>query len=282
MRRPNVTGHDVTQAEPLARRTFLHASGLVALAGFAPCLSDDRAISSVRARAASMRFPANDSERVNEIVSVSHSNMERVRELVTEQPALAKASWDWGFGDWESALGAASHTGRREIAEFLIAHGARPTIFSAAMLGQVDIVRTFMAADPQLIHLDGPHGISLIRHARAGGPEAEQVVDYLTERFGELEEPAAYAADGAAEARYAGQYRFDLDPPVIITVAVRRELLLVGAGKTPNSRVLEVEPDVFHPTGAPAVRLGFQITNGRANALTIHDGGTVLTGVRIS
>ena len=56
-------------------------------------------------------FPHQDPERVREVVSVSHGNFERVRELVEESLALAKAEWDWGFGDWESALGAASHTG---------------------------------------------------------------------------------------------------------------------------------------------------------------------------
>jgi hypothetical protein len=28
---------------------------------------------------------------------------------------LARAAWDWGFGDWETALGAASHMGSRPI-----------------------------------------------------------------------------------------------------------------------------------------------------------------------
>ena len=48
---------------------------------------------------------------------------------VTRPPAsaLACATLDWGFGDWETALGAASHVGRPEIAEYLIANGAEPT-----------------------------------------------------------------------------------------------------------------------------------------------------------
>ena len=60
---------------------------------------------------------------------MSHNDIKRVRELVERQPALARASLDWGFGDWETAIDAASHVGRRDIAEFLIANGARPTIF---------------------------------------------------------------------------------------------------------------------------------------------------------
>src|SRR4029077_6872847 len=85
-------------------------------------------------------FPGQDPQLVKEMVGVAHGNIARVRELVSRQQTLAKANWDWGFGDWESALDAASHVGNREIAEFLLANGARPTIFCAAMLGQLDTV----------------------------------------------------------------------------------------------------------------------------------------------
>src|ERR1043166_7179997 len=90
-------------------------------------------------------FPMQPAEMVKEMVIVSHGNAKRVRELVDAHPALARAAMDWGFGDWEDALGAASHVGNREIAEYLIARGARPTIFSAAMLGQLDVVQGFIA-----------------------------------------------------------------------------------------------------------------------------------------
>ncbi|MCH8004828.1 MAG: ankyrin repeat domain-containing protein, partial [Planctomycetes bacterium] len=45
---------------------------------------------------------------MEEVVRYSHFDIDAVHELITDRPALAKASWDWGFGDWESALGAAS------------------------------------------------------------------------------------------------------------------------------------------------------------------------------
>ena len=76
-------------------------------------------------------FPRQDPALAAEVVGASHRDLGRVRELVERQPNLAKAAIDWGYGDWESALAAASHTGRREIAELLIAHGAQPTLFSA-------------------------------------------------------------------------------------------------------------------------------------------------------
>src|SRR5262249_51931588 len=93
-------------------------------------------------------FPTQIPELVEEMVVVSHGNAARVRELLGRHPTLAKATWDWGFGDWETAVGAASHVGHREIAELLLANGAHPTIFSAAMLGHLDVVKAFITASP--------------------------------------------------------------------------------------------------------------------------------------
>ena len=75
-------------------------------------------------------FPLHPPELVRETVTVAHFDVKRVKELVDARPALARAAVDWGFGDWEDALGAASHMGNREIAEYLLSKGARPSIFS--------------------------------------------------------------------------------------------------------------------------------------------------------
>ncbi len=107
-----------------------------------------------------------------EIVSVSHFSYERVKGLLDQSSDLAKAGRDWGFGDWETALGAASHTGNRDIALLLIEHGARPDIFTFAMLGQTDVVRALIEAQPGVQRIPGPHGITLAAHARAGGEAA--------------------------------------------------------------------------------------------------------------
>ena len=43
--------------------------------------------------------------------------------------------------DWEASLDAASHMGNGEIDEYLLSKGALPFIFSAAMLGEMDVVK---------------------------------------------------------------------------------------------------------------------------------------------
>lgn len=120
-----------------------------------------------------------DPALVQEFVANSHGNLERVKELLTQEPALINAVWDWGGGDWESGLGAASHVGRRDIAEYLLAHGARLDIFAATMLGELAVVQALVAAFPDIIHVPGPHGIPLIVHAQMGGERAQAVLEYL-------------------------------------------------------------------------------------------------------
>jgi hypothetical protein len=123
--------------------------------------------------------PALDSDLVRDFVANAHGDLEAVRAGLAAEPAFANASWDWGGGDWETALGAASHMGRRDIAALLLAHGARLDIFAAAMLGETEVVRAILAAQPEVRDSLGPHGIPLRGHAKAGGEQARSVLELL-------------------------------------------------------------------------------------------------------
>lgn len=127
------------------------------------------------------RPAAIDPKMVNEFVAVAHGSLERVQALLDEEPGLLNAAWDWGGGDWETALGAAAHMGRRDIALFLLERGARLDLFAAAMLGEVEIVRAILTAFPAACTSRGAHGIPLIVHAQQGGAEAEGVLALLAE-----------------------------------------------------------------------------------------------------
>jgi hypothetical protein len=120
-----------------------------------------------------------DSELVQAFVGKSHGDLEFVRARLAETPALVNAAWDWGGGDWETGLGAASHVGRRDIAELLLAHGARLDLFAATMLGKLEIVKAILTDNPEARHAPGPHGISLRVHAEMGGEQAAEVLAYL-------------------------------------------------------------------------------------------------------
>lgn len=110
---------------------------------------------------------------------VAHSDLDRTRELLAHEPALVNATWDWGGGDFETALGAASHMGRKDIANFLLENGARLDLFAAVMLGKLDLVKAALAEYPDAINVPGPHGIPLIDHAKAGGEDAITVLEFL-------------------------------------------------------------------------------------------------------
>jgi ankyrin repeat protein len=99
------------------------------------------------------------------VVALAHRDLESVRSALERDATLANATVDWADGDWESALGAASHMHRRDIAELLLEHGARLDVFAAAMLGDLEVVKAVLHAHPELRDATGPHGIPLAAHA---------------------------------------------------------------------------------------------------------------------
>lgn len=116
---------------------------------------------------------------VQDFVIYAHSDLPLVKQLLEKEPGLVNGTMDWGGGDWESGLNAGAHMGRKDIVEFLLEKGARIDIFCAAMLGQLDVVKTFLTLQPKLIDARGPHGFTLHFHAQVGGADAEKVLDYL-------------------------------------------------------------------------------------------------------
>lgn len=120
-------------------------------------------------------------EMVRDFVIAGHGNMDKVKELLLQEPALLNATWDWGGGDFETAIGGAGHMGKTEVAEFLLSSGARADIFVSAMLGQLAVVKLFLEAYPNLKSSKGPHGLTLMHHAKQGGDQSRDVLEYLKE-----------------------------------------------------------------------------------------------------
>ena len=123
--------------------------------------------------------PQFDRARVKRFVIAGHVNLAAVKEMLAEEPNLINGAIDWGNGDFETALGGASHMGRRDIAEYLLERNARMDIFAATMLGKIDIVKAAVAAFPSIVQVLGPHKIPLIAHAEKGGAPAVAVLEFL-------------------------------------------------------------------------------------------------------
>jgi len=226
-------------------------------------------------------FPHQPADLVRDTVGASHANLERVRSLVDAHPALANATWDWGFGDWETALGAASHTGQREIAEYLISRGARPDLFTAAMLGQLETVRGLIAGCPGVQKTRGPHGISLLAHAEAGGERAAEVVAYLTE-LGDAGGRAGESPLSESDRdRYLGEYAYGPGPGERFIIKLQRGRVAFQKGDESVRFLVHLGDHRFHPVGAPGVLVAFAVEGGHCTRATVTDHDLRITGERV-
>lgn len=226
-------------------------------------------------------FPAQDPLLVRGVVGASHGNFERVAELVTAYPELAKASIDWGFGDWESALGAAAHTGRREIARLLLDNGARPNLFSAAMLGQFGVVKATIDAAPGIQRTLGPHGITLLAHARFGGEPAARVHEYL-EALGDADigPSSRPLPEGTTAADLLGTFRYGPGADERLEVTDRDGAVFLGRIDYVARGLTHLGELEFHPAGAPSVRIVFEPIGGEPQTIRVAAGTVTLIARR--
>ena len=118
-------------------------------------------------------------EKVKEFVIAGHGNFDQVKKMLGEMPTLLYATWDWGGGDFETALEGAGHVGNKEIANYLIGVGARTNLFVLTMLGKTSIVKNFLDTFPQYLNARGPHGFTFFHHAQKGGDDAKELLEYF-------------------------------------------------------------------------------------------------------
>ncbi len=247
--------------------------------GLVPALAKSRGAGLSNAtEAVWSEFPRQRTEWVREMVGVCHRDIDRARQLLDEHPSLVNATWDWGFGDWETALGAAAHTGRRNIAELLLERGARLDIFAAAMLGQTETVRGMIAAAPGIQRNPGPHGITLLAHARAGGEAAAQTAEYLLSLGDADSRPATEPLADEQKEAYLGHYSGAQPGDVQVEVGKNRNGDLTIAFNGQSAIVLRhAGQDIFFPSGAPSVQIRFASSGDKKVAITVFDQVELLT-----
>lgn len=154
------------------------------------------------------RAPAQSLDLVKAFVIAGHSdqNLARVKEYVAQDPKLVLAAWDWGGGDWETALGGASHIGSREMARYLLSKGARIDTFCAAMLGQREVVAAMVAGNPTVATTAGPHGFTLLYHAAISGYVA--IAELLKPLLSEQPKSYTQALGAAVRDGHVGMIRW--------------------------------------------------------------------------
>jgi hypothetical protein len=234
------------------------------------------------------RYPAIDDEIVSEVVGVSHFNIDRLKELVDPRPELARATWDWAFGDWETAIGAASHVGRRDIVEYLLEKGARPDIFTYAMLGDYNAVKAMIECSPGVQRNMGPHGISLLQHARTGlgavggnKTMSQRLIDYL-EKLGDADgRPYEEVAEGEKE-QYLGDYKYGDGAEDGFSVKLNgRKMLSLGRIGNAGGALYKLTGNRFTYNGVPSVEVSFEMEGTAARSLTILEPGLTLKASKI-
>lgn len=173
--RAELTAKSDPFAMKLDRRNFITTGVAAAAAVVVPrLLAEDSSKSTVPAApktapAERKRPPPQELAQVLRFVQAGHGDLTKVKEMLVQDPKFAIAAWDWGQGDWETALGGASHVGHREIARYLLSQGARIDSFCAAMLGERDVMLALLKADSAIATTKGPHGYTLLYHVAISG-----------------------------------------------------------------------------------------------------------------
>jgi len=239
------------------------------------------------------KYPAIDDEIVSDVVGKSHFDLEGLKILVDKRPELSKACWDWRFGDFETAIGAASHVGRRDIAEYLISRGARPDLFTWTMLGAFEIVKSTIELSPGIQKIEGPHGISLLDHAHAGLrmkdkmtqkniEDSKKLIAYL-ESLGDADGKKYLEVKEGDKEKYLGDYKYGLGEKEGFTVGLNmRKTISLGEIGGFGGSLYKISENRFTYQGAPSVEVMFQIENEEVKSLTLYEPDSTLIAKKLS
>lgn len=112
--------------------------------------------------------PLFESEEIYEFVLAAHKDFDGFKRIVDAKPKILNCVNQIKKGDFETALGGAAHMGRKDIADLLVARGARWDMFSLTFLGYTDFVKQMIELSPHYLKAPGPHGFTLLHHAKVG------------------------------------------------------------------------------------------------------------------
>jgi ankyrin repeat protein len=104
-------------------------------------------------------------ETIDQFVGAAHGNFALVKDLLARHPELLNAR----SSDDETAIQAASHTGQKQIVEYLLQEGAPLDVCAAALLGRTEELRRLIAVDKSLVKATGSHNIPLMFYVGCGG-----------------------------------------------------------------------------------------------------------------
>ncbi len=269
-----------------SRRTFLSVGSAAMFAGATGVFASSQQPPATTAPVADdplkyVNPPALNGEDVRAFVGAAHRDIDRVRALLDAQPSLVNATWDWGGGDYESALGAAGHTGQVEIAELVLARGARIELHAAAMLGWLDVIKAAVAAQPGAENILGPHAIPVHSHARTGEDRSKEVLAFLES----LDCVRDVPTEEAQRLKIAGRYRIEDSDDVLTVLKANRRLLLQPPAESRRRAwyMLHQGEGLFRPADALQVKITFEVSadGETVKAMHIDAGDDPATAARV-
>lgn len=280
------------------RRTSLKLSSLAILGLTIPtiALANQSTVSTINMSqkdGVPEHFPHIPPEIIEEVVGKSHFDLDRVIELVDKRPELSRSVWEWRFGDFESAIGAASHVGRRDIALYLMSKGARPSLFTFAMLGHFEVIKAIIEASPGIQKIAGPHGISLLDHAHAGrrmmdtmttseNENVEKTIDYLTS-LGDAAGETYLDVGPEEQQKYLGTYKYGNGEKEGFTIDLNmRKLLSLGPIGGFGGALYKIGDNTFTYNGTPSVIITFELRDGVVKQLTLTDPDVMIKAEKVS
>lgn len=110
---------------------------------------------------------------INRYVMVSHGNLQAMKTMLANYPALvhANASWD------ELAVEGGAHTGFKDGVQLLLDQGAPMSICTASTMGRLDRVKALLAEDPKRVWEHGAHNMPVMWYPALGMEPGK--TDYL-------------------------------------------------------------------------------------------------------
>ncbi len=111
-------------------------------------------------------------EEIDEFVLAAHNDPDKTKKMVDNNPLILNCASQYIRGDFETAIGGASHMGRVDIAKILVERGARLDIFNLTFLGYTEVVKQLIESSPNYLKAYGPHGFTLLHHAKMGNHKA--------------------------------------------------------------------------------------------------------------
>ena len=171
--------------------------------------------------------------------------------------------------------------------------GAKPTLFTFAMMGAYDVVKSIIEFSPGIQRHTGPHGISLLSHAMAGNRMKDQMdkkgqddlkrlQDYLI-ALGDADGETYLSVSPEEQKKYLGDYKYGDGELEGFTVSLdMRNLLSLGPIKGFGGAIYRIGDHQFTYNGSPSVKIDFEVTNNTVRSLTITDPDLTLRAIKIS